>query len=75
MRTWEGSFLVFNSKDEPVHTSVAFPVAGTGDRVEATVTTPDGTAAGQDVDARGLTLRLGPGGWARLRVTVTRRAA
>jgi hypothetical protein len=74
-RTWEGSFLVFNSKDEPVHTSITFPISAAGDRVAATVTTPEGEAAGQDVDERGLPLRLGPGGWARLRVTVTRRAA
>ncbi len=73
-RTWEGSFLVFNSRDEPVHTSVAFPVAAAGDRVAVTVTTPDGTVAGQDVDAHGLPLRLDAGGWVRLRATVTRRA-
>jgi hypothetical protein len=70
-RTWEGSFLVFNSRGEPVETSVTFPVAGAGDRVAVTVTTPDGATADRDVDARGLPLRLGPGGWARLRVTVT----
>lgn len=72
---WEGTFMVFNSGDEPVRTSVTFPVAAAGERVAVTVTTPEGAAADQDVGARGLPIRLGPGGWARLRVTVTRRSA
>ncbi len=74
-RTWEGTFLVFNSKEEPVRTSITFPVSAPGDRVAVTVTTPEGEETGRDVDARGLPLRLGSGGWAGLRVTVTRRAA
>jgi hypothetical protein len=74
-RTWQGTFLVFNSKDEPVHTSITFPVSGAGDRVAVIVTLPDGGSAGRGVDARGLPLRLGPGDWVRLRVTVTGRAA
>jgi hypothetical protein len=72
---WQGSFLVFNSRDEPVTTTIALPVigAGAGDEGKVTFSFPDGTTSchaatgGQSVP-----VNLGARCWSAMSVTATR---
>jgi hypothetical protein len=70
---WQGSFLVFNSRDEPVTTTIALPVIGAGDEGKVTFSFPDGTTSchaatgGQSVP-----VNLGARCWSAMSVTTTR---
>jgi hypothetical protein len=76
--TWEGSFLVFNSKDAHVDTELLLPVVKGDEMASLTLTTTSTTGA-ETTRAlggnSGVPLRLDAGEWARLRVRVEGRKA
>jgi len=74
--TWQGSFLVFNSRNEPVDTAISFPIIGGADEGKVKLSFSDGRATTSMVAARQtLPVKLGPGAWATMSVTVIREAA
>jgi hypothetical protein len=74
-QAWRGSFLIFNSRDVPVHTAIALPVIRTGTEGKVTLRTPDGMETTQVVvGGETLPVDLGPRGWVRMAVDTSRGA-
>jgi len=70
---WQGSFLVFNSRDEPVETMISLPVIRSGGEGVVTVSTPDGADTKHVIaGGQGLPVSLGPGRWVGMSVTAGR---
>ena len=70
---WQGSFFVFNSRDEPVDTAISLPVIRNGDVGTITLGTPDGSSTTRVVaGGQTLPMSLGPRRWVRMGVDVSR---
>ena len=73
---WQGSFLLFNSRDEPAQTAINLPIICGGDEGKVTLSFPDRTASTHMVAAgQSLPVNLPPGGWASMSVAVLRQGA
>jgi hypothetical protein len=73
--TWQGSFLLFNSRSEPVDTAISFPIIRGGDDGEITLTSPLGGASTHILcGGQTLPVKLGPREWIAMNVSVVRRA-
>ncbi|HEY5247981.1 MAG TPA: hypothetical protein VIJ15_05935, partial [Dermatophilaceae bacterium] len=71
--TWEGTFLLFNSRDEPVDTVISFPIIRGGDEGKVTWQSPEGRASTHLIaGGKTLPVNLEPRGWARMSVAVVR---
>ena len=67
---WAGDFLVFNSRDAAVETTVSVPALG-GARSTVELTGPDGPTDYREVGAsETVAVSLAAGAWTRMRVTV-----
>jgi len=72
---WRGSFLLFNSRNEAVETSVSFPIIRDGNEGEVTLSAPDGRATAHVVAAgQNLPVSLGPRRWVSMSVAAGRGA-
>jgi hypothetical protein len=74
-RGWQGSFLLYNSRNEPVDTAISFPIIGGGDQGQVTLTSPDGKASTHEIAGdQTLPVKLGARAWAMMGVAVVRSA-
>jgi hypothetical protein len=73
--TWEGHFLLFNSRDESVETAISLPIIRPGDEGKVTLASPDGRASTHAIaGGQMLPANLGPCSWATMSVVVNREA-
>jgi len=73
--TWQGSFLLFNSRDESVDTAISLPIIRGGDEGKVTLAFPDGRASTNAIaGGQMLPVNLGPRSWATMSVAVVREA-
>jgi hypothetical protein len=72
--TWQGTFLLFNSRSEPVETAISFPIIAGSDEGQVTLTSPDGKVSKHAIAGdQTLPVKLGPRGSASMGVAVVRR--
>jgi hypothetical protein len=71
--TWQGSFLLFNSRDESVDTAISLPIICGGDEGKVTLVSPEGRASTHAITGgQMLPVNLEPRSWATMNVAVVR---